>query len=189
MAAAISCVPADCDPSVSPRFNGSGQALSASVVNHEEWGVIKGVKMPTKTTNFIARSSTIIAASGDKVWNALVSPAAIKQYMFGTTVTSDWKVGSPITWKGEWQGKAYEDKGVIRQFQPGRALQYTHFSPLAGLPDKPENYHTVTIQLSPEGDRTVVSLTQDNNPTEETRAHSEKNWAIMLENLRKLVEG
>jgi uncharacterized protein YndB with AHSA1/START domain len=145
--------------------------------------------MPVKTTNLIARSSITIAAPAEKVWNALVTPATIKQYMFGTTVASDWKVGSPITWKGEWQGKAYEDKGLIRQFQPGRALQYTHFSPLAGLPDKPENYHTVTIQLSPEGNQTRVSLTQDNNATEEARSHSEQNWAMMLDGLKKVVEG
>lgn len=145
--------------------------------------------MPTKTSNFIARSSITIAAPAEKIWDALVTPATIKQYMFGTTVTSDWKEGSPITWKGEWKGKAYEDKGVIRQFRPGRALQYTHFSPLGGLPDKPENYHTVTIQLSPEGDRTRVSLTQDNNPTEEERSHSEKNWGMMLDGLKKVVEG
>jgi uncharacterized protein YndB with AHSA1/START domain len=144
--------------------------------------------MAANTANLIARSSITIETPPAKVWQALVTPAAIKQYMFGTNVTSDWKEGSPITWKGEWQGKAYEDKGVIRQFKANQALQYTHFSPLAGLPDKPENYHTVSIQLSPDGDRTRVSLTQDNNPTEEARSHSEKNWKMMLEGLKKFVE-
>jgi uncharacterized protein YndB with AHSA1/START domain len=145
--------------------------------------------MSSKTANLIARCSIIVDASPEKVWNALVTPAAVKQYMFGTTVASDWKEGSPITWKGEWQGKSYEDKGVIRQFKPGRALQYTHFSPLAGLPDRPENYHTVTVQLSPEENRTRVSLTQDNNLNEEARSHSEKNWETMLEGLKRFVEG
>jgi uncharacterized protein YndB with AHSA1/START domain len=145
--------------------------------------------MAANTANLIARSSITIEGTPAKVWQALVTPAAIKQYMFGTNVTSDWKEGSPITWKGEWQGKAYEDKGVIRQFKPNQALQYTHFSPLAGLPDKPENYHTVSIQLSPDGNGTRVSLTQDNNPTEEARSHSEKNWKMMLDGLKKFVEG
>jgi uncharacterized protein YndB with AHSA1/START domain len=138
--------------------------------------------------DIIARSSITIDAPADRVWDALVNPAAIKQYMFGTNVTSDWKKGSPIVWKGEWQGKQYEDKGVIRQIEPGRALQYTHFSPLSGLPDKPENYHTVTIQLLSEGDRTRLSLTQDGNPTEDARAHSEKNWGMVLGGLKKVVE-
>jgi hypothetical protein len=46
--------------------------------------------------------------------------------MFGTEVTSQWREGSAITWRGEWQGRAYEDKGVILQFKPGRTLQYSH---------------------------------------------------------------
>jgi uncharacterized protein YndB with AHSA1/START domain len=139
--------------------------------------------------NLVARSSININAPATKVWSALVTPAAIKQYMFGTNVTSSWKEGSPIVWKGEWQGKAYEDKGVIRQFKPERTLQYTHFSPLAGLPDKPENYHTVTVQLSPEGTQTRVTLSQDNNADEKEREHSEKNWTMMLGGLKKFVEG
>jgi uncharacterized protein YndB with AHSA1/START domain len=145
--------------------------------------------MTSQKANLIARSSIVVAAPPEKVWDALVTPSAIKHYMFGSNVTSDWKEGSPITWKGEWQGKPYEDKGVIRQFQPRRALQYTHFSPLAGLPDRPENYHTVTIQLSVEADGTRVSLTQDNNASEEARSHSEKNWGMMLGGLKKFVEG
>jgi uncharacterized protein YndB with AHSA1/START domain len=138
--------------------------------------------------NLIARASITINAPGTNVWNALVNPKAIKQYMFGTNVVSDWKEGSPIVWKGEWQGKSYEDKGVILQFKPGRTIQYSHFSPLSGLADKPESYHTVTIELSNEGTQTRVSLSQDNNPTEQAREHSEKNWGMMLTALKKFLE-
>jgi hypothetical protein len=38
-------------------------------------------------------------------------------------------------------------------------------------------------------DRTRVSLTQDNNATEEARPHSKKNWAMMLGGLKKFLEG
>ena len=126
--------------------------------------------------NLIARASVTIDAPSERVWDALVNPEAIKQYMFGTNVAADWREGSPIIWRGEWQGKPYEDQGVILQFKPGRKLQYSHFSPLSGLPDRPESYHTVTIELSGEGNQTRVSLTQDNNPTEQVRDHSERNW-------------
>jgi uncharacterized protein YndB with AHSA1/START domain len=125
----------------------------------------------------VAYASTTINAKRTDVWKALVDPAAIKQYMFGSTVTSDWKKGSPITWKGEFQGKHYEDKGVIQRIDPEQTLAYTHFSPLAGQPDKPENYHTVTIQLADDGAGTKVSLSQDNNATEDggsTRAFGRK---------------
>jgi uncharacterized protein YndB with AHSA1/START domain len=136
----------------------------------------------------IARTSIIVQASSAIVWKALVEPESIKQYMFGTNVVSDWKEGSPIVWKGEWQGKPYEDKGVILQFKPGRTVQYSHFSPLSGQPDKPENYHTVTIELSAKGSQTRISLSQDNNSTEEERQHSETNWGMMLAGLKKFVE-
>jgi uncharacterized protein YndB with AHSA1/START domain len=138
--------------------------------------------------NLIARAFTTISAPSAKVWNALVNPEAVKQYMFGTNVVSDWHEGSPIVWKGEWQGKSYEDKGVILQLKPGRIIQYSHFSPLSGLPDKPESYHTVTIELSANGNQTHVSLAQDKNADEEERAHSEKNWEMMLAALKKFLE-
>jgi uncharacterized protein YndB with AHSA1/START domain len=108
--------------------------------------------------------------------------------MFGTDVVSDWREGSPIVWKSEWQGKKYEDKGVILSLQPRRLISYSHFSPLSGFPDAWENYHTVTIELSGAGAQTLVSLSQDNNVTEQAREHSETNWKMMLERLKKLLE-
>ena len=138
--------------------------------------------------NLMASASISINAPGEKVWEALVDPKAIKQYMFGTNVISDWREGSPIIWRGEWQGKTYEDKGVILQLIPGRTIQYSHFSPLSGLPDKPENYHIVTIELSAAGDESHVRLTQDNNETEEERDHSAENWGMMLSALKKYLE-
>lgn len=138
--------------------------------------------------DLIAKASVTINATRAKVWDALVNPEAIREYMFGTNVTSDWREGSPITWKGEWQGKAYEDKGVILRIKPEQTLQYSHFSPLSGLPDKPESYHTVTLELAGDGNQTRVSLNQDNNPTEEAREHSERNWEMMLRGLKKFVE-
>ncbi len=140
------------------------------------------------TLNLIAQASTTINAPNGKVWNALVQPEAIKQYMFGTTVVTDWREGGPVIWKGEWQGKLYEDKGVILQFKPGRVLQYSHYSPLSGVPDTPDNYHTVTIELSNEQNQTRVSLAQDKNATEDERQHSQKNWAMMLSALKEYIE-
>jgi uncharacterized protein YndB with AHSA1/START domain len=136
----------------------------------------------------IAKATVRINGSATMVWNALTEPALIEKYMMGSKVISDWKEGSSITWKGEWKGKPYEDKGTILQLKPGTLLSYSHYSPLSGLPDTPENYHTVTIELAEAGESTSVSLSQNNNPTEEARQHSEKNWKMMLDGLKKLVE-
>lgn len=140
------------------------------------------------TKNLIAKAETTIDAPVNEVWDALVNPDKIKKYMFGTDARSDWKKGSEITWEGEWQGKTYKDKGTILQITPGKLLQYSHFSLLAGLPDKSENYHTVTIALTDKGKQTFLTLSQDNNPTEESRDHSLKNWQMMLSSLKKYIE-
>ena len=140
------------------------------------------------SSSLTARASTSIHASNDAVWKALVDPAAIKQYMFGADVASDWREGSSITWKGEYNGKSYEDKGRVLEVERGRRLKYSHFSPMSGKPDKPENYHTVTIELAGDGDETRVSLSQDNNADEKAREHSEKNWSSMLSGLKEYVE-
>jgi uncharacterized protein YndB with AHSA1/START domain len=138
--------------------------------------------------NLVAKASIIINASCPKVWAALVNPEAIKQYMFGTTVVTDWREGSDIVWKGVWQGKSYEDKGVILKNKPLNIIQYSHFSPFSGLSDKPENYHIVTIELTDEGDHTRVALTQDKNPTQAVRDHSQKNWEMLLAGLKRFAE-
>ena len=137
---------------------------------------------------FTAKATTTINAPASKVWEALTKPELIKQYMFGTEVTTDWKVGSPITYKGEWEGKGYEDKGKILKFDPEKSLVSTHWSPLSGVPDAPENYHTVTYQLSEKDGKTEVSIMQDNNATEDEKSHSEQNWRTVLDSMKKLLE-
>jgi uncharacterized protein YndB with AHSA1/START domain len=101
---------------------------------------------------------------------------------------TDWKVGSPIVWKGTWEGKSYEDKGVILRFEPETLFECTHFSPLSGQPDSPENYHTLTYELSEDEGTTKLSLSQDGNKTEDEKVHSQQMWESMLEGVKKLVE-
>lgn len=136
----------------------------------------------------VAKATTEIVAPPERVWKALTDPATIKQYYFGTTLESSWKPGTPITFKGVWQGRAYEDKGVIQTFDPPRTLAYTHFSALGGKKDAPENYHLVTISLEPSKKGTRVTLEQDNNETDGARSQSQKNWEMMLSGLKKVVE-
>ena len=137
---------------------------------------------------FIAKQLIIIKAPAARVWDALINPRMIKQYLFGTDAVSDWKVGSPITYRGVWQGKSYEDKGMVLDIVPGRVLKTTFWSSLAGLPDEPEHYKKVTYALAPENGGTRLTVTQDNNATEEARGHSEENWKMVLEKLKALLE-
>lgn len=138
--------------------------------------------------NLIARATTSIEASRRQVWAALVAPEAIKQYMFGAEVTSDWRPGSQITWRREVQGMPCEDKGTILKFERDQLLQYSHYSPLSGQPDTAQNYHTVSIRLSSSGGDVEVSLSQDKNADERTCQEIEQEWDAMLDGLKAYVE-
>jgi uncharacterized protein YndB with AHSA1/START domain len=139
--------------------------------------------------DFVARAETEIDAKASQVWDALTDPDLIEKYMFGSRVETDWEVGSPITWKGEYEGKAYEDKGEVVAIERGRRLEVTHFSPLSGKEDRPENYHRLVYELEERNGVTHLSLSQDNNPTEEAAEHSRANWEKMLAGLKRVVEG
>ncbi len=133
-------------------------------------------------------TSITIRASATRVWEALTKPELIKQYLFGTNVKSDWKVGSSITYSGTWEGKSYEDKGKILQIEPGKLLVSTFWSALAGLPDVPENYKTVRYEVASAGNETKVTVIQDNNQDQEEVEHSSQNWKMVLEAMKKLLE-
>jgi uncharacterized protein YndB with AHSA1/START domain len=136
-----------------------------------------------------AKTEITIDASAARVWAALTTPALIKQYLMGADVHTDWKVGSPLVYTGTYQGKPYEEKGVIKQIEPQKVLQATHFSATSGKEDKPENYSLVTWRLEPSGSSTRLSVSQDGLTSEQGVEGAKKNWTGVLEALKKVVEG
>ncbi len=137
---------------------------------------------------YVATASVAIKAGNARVWDALTNPQLIREYLFGTEASSDWKAGSPITYRGVWQGKSYEDKGRILEVVPNRLLKTTYWSALSGLEDRPESYNTVTYELSEEDGQTRLTVSQDNNSTREEAEHSENNWKTVLQSLKELLE-
>src|SRR5438128_2229355 len=87
----------------------------------------------------IVKKSITLNANISKVWEALTNPQLTKQYMYNCEVISDWKVGSPLVWKGTEDGKVYV-RGNIVSIDPGRRLQFTAFDPNSEMEDTPSNY-------------------------------------------------
>lgn len=138
---------------------------------------------------FTATAEVDVNAPVERVWQALTDPEIVEKYFFGTHVDTDWKPGSPITWSGEYDGTAYEDKGSVIDVKEPHLLRVTHFSPMTGLPDKPENYHTLTYELTSTNSGTRVKLSQDNNASPDEANRAEANWNSMLSGLKMTVEG
>ena len=135
----------------------------------------------------LAVATTEIAAPPQRVWQVLLDPQSVREYMFGSEVVTDWRPGSPIFFRGEWEGRPYEDKGVIVEVNEPVLLQFTHYSPLGGAPDIPANYHTITYELEPIHLGTRVTLTQDNNNSEAAAVHSARRWRQVLNTVKAIV--
>jgi uncharacterized protein YndB with AHSA1/START domain len=140
------------------------------------------------TTTVSATSSITINAPASKVWDAITTPAMIKQWFFGVDTETDWKEGSPIVHRGEWQGKPYEDKGTILTVEPHKRLVHSHWSPMSGLPDSPENYERITYTLTERDGKTELKLSETNLPSEDAKTLSLQIWERVLESLKQLVE-
>jgi uncharacterized protein YndB with AHSA1/START domain len=136
----------------------------------------------------VATAQIAIKSSAGRVWSALVEPEQIKEYMFGSQVETDWRVGSPITWRGEYEGRSYEDKGEVLEYDEPTRLSVSHFSPLTGQDDTPENYHTLEYSLVEKDGVTTVSLSQDNNASEDEAERAKGTWEQLLEGLKQHVE-
>ncbi|WP_024286671.1 SRPBCC domain-containing protein [Cellulomonas sp. KRMCY2] len=136
----------------------------------------------------VATSTITIDAAPDRVWSVLTDPDAVREFMFGAEVVTDWTVGSPIVWRGVWEGKEYEDKGVILEVEPGRRLVNTHFSPLSGQPDVPESYHTLTWTLEGTAGGTLLTLSQGGNASAEEAEHSASMWDQLVASVKVIAE-
>lgn len=134
---------------------------------------------------FSAQTSIVINAPVGVVWDVLTDPARIKLFMYDLDVRTDWQVGSPIVWKGEQDGKAYEDKGVILACDWPRLLRMTRWSPLWETKDIPENYHVITYELTESNGQTTLTFTQGGNKTQEEADNMITNgWQPILETLK-----
>jgi len=139
--------------------------------------------------NLTLKTSIEINAPAAKVWEALTNPAIVKQYFFGTNVKTDWKKGSPIIWEGEWDGKTYQDTGKILEVDPGKSVKYNYWSSMSGTDDTPDNYLDITYDLSENGGKTLLTITQEKIKSEEAKNHSEQNWQSVFGKMKEMVEG
>jgi len=139
-------------------------------------------------TDKILTKSVEINSTTEKVWHAMTSPVMIKQWLFGTNVITDWKVGSPILFTGSWQGTEYKDKGTILQFDREKVFQYNYWSSFSGLPDSEEIYSIITFKLDPSSEGTRLTLMQSHFPTEAGYEQADKNWDSTLAFLKKIIE-
>jgi len=138
---------------------------------------------------FSSSASVDIHAPLAGVWDAITNPEIVKQYFFGTNLVTDWTVGSPLFFRGEWQGKSYEDRGTVMSFEPMKSLSYNYWSCFSGLEDKPEARQIIRFDLTHSGVGVLLTIHQSNVDTQARADHSATNWRSVLQALKQLLEG
>ena len=138
--------------------------------------------------NLIVSKSIDINAAPSKVWNALTNPQIIKEYLFGTETITEWKVGSAIIFRGEYNGHKYRDKGVVLENIPNELLVYSYWSGFSGLEDRPENYSLITYSLTNSNNITKFTWTQKGYANEEGHKHSEEGMDEFLRTIKGIIE-
>lgn len=131
--------------------------------------------------------TTTVNAPLEKVWDALTNPEMVKQFLFGSQLVTDWKVGSEIIFQGEWEGQTYKDKGEVLEYIHDQKLAYSYLSNWSGKEDKPENYLWVCYEVKSNENGTELTIHQSNYD-EEKAQHSIGNWANVIAGLKKMVE-
>ena len=144
----------------------------------------------------IVKSVIAIDAPASQVWDALINPEKTKLYMFGCETVSDWKVGSALLWKGNYEGQdIIFVKGNIVEIEPEKLLIYTTIDPNSTIDDVSENYLHVTYSLLSENEKTILTVTQGdyNTVSEGKKRYQEaynngEGWNPILSEIKKLIE-
>jgi uncharacterized protein YndB with AHSA1/START domain len=140
------------------------------------------------TTEIGTTTSVTIAAPIEEVWTAITTSDRIREWFFGVETRGDWVPGGELVQTGEWQGRPYESKAVIERMERPTLLEILHWSPMSGRPDLPENYETVVWRLAKDEDGTRLTVSETNLVSEQARDLSERIWATVLDNLKRLLE-
>jgi uncharacterized protein YndB with AHSA1/START domain len=118
---------------------------------------------------------TYIASTREKVWTALTDPEFTRRYWNGRLVESDWRVGSAVTFRHDYDEDTDGLGGTVLAADRPRRLSY-------GVPPR-----TVTFELTDLDD--VVQLTVVHEGLDEAAARNAGGgWAFILSNLKTLLE-
>jgi uncharacterized protein YndB with AHSA1/START domain len=126
-----------------------------------------------------------IAATPEKVFEALTDSKMSERYWHGNYVESDWKVGSPFTLRLRRRDK--DVTGEVLEYDPPRRLAYTFHSVQAG--HESERPSRVTFELERQKDQVKLTIVHDwFEPGSKVFESISLGWPLVLSSLKSFVE-
>jgi uncharacterized protein YndB with AHSA1/START domain len=130
-----------------------------------------------------------IHASNSRVFTALTSSEEIPTFYPLEQVDSKWELGSEVLYKGEINGAAFTDFGIIEKLESPKVYAYRYWSDNHGTERTPENHLTISYVLSECPDGTELTVTQSNIKSEDMYELMETQvWDYLLGSLKEFVE-
>jgi uncharacterized protein YndB with AHSA1/START domain len=128
---------------------------------------------------------TYIRITPEKLWHALTTPEIIKQYRFGMSVESEWKVGS--IWR-MYADESLMDSGKILESIPQRRLVMSWLS--EWKPEfKAEGNSRLVYETEPMGPAVKLTLTHSmERPDSKFIEAVSEGWPLVISNLKSLLE-
>lgn len=138
----------------------------------------------------IITRSVLLNATPERVWEALTHPGMTKQYYYNCEVSSDWKSGSAMRWKGSHQGKEVHAEGKVLDIVPGKMIKYSGFDRLTEGDMSRHGDIYITHEIVPQGNKTKLLTTIEHFEGDETRAeYAAEQWDFeIMPRLQTLVE-
>ena len=101
-----------------------------------------GRKGQTNYPKFRVKAAELVGKFNSKVFGI-----PFNERFFGTETITDWKIGNPIIFQGEYDGHKYKDKGNVLENIENETLKYDYWSGFSGLEDIPDNYSIITYHI------------------------------------------
>jgi uncharacterized protein YndB with AHSA1/START domain len=133
-------------------------------------------------------SSLKLNAPVHKIWDTLTKPELVKLWQYGSELITDWKVGSQISFRAEWEGKVFEQWGKVLEVVPHKLIRYSLFAPRPDLEDKPENYFVMNYILTEEKNCVRLDIIQEDNRQGAVQESPQGEENPVLGALKRLIE-
>jgi uncharacterized protein YndB with AHSA1/START domain len=130
---------------------------------------------------------TYIAASPEKVWNALIDGETTRQY-WGHLNVSDWKVGSRWEHQRCDSGSKVDIAGTVLESSAPRRLVISWAFP--SEIDRPEKVSRVSFEIEPYKTQHVrlTVIHEDLEPASDMERGITSGWPLVLSNLKLFLE-
>ncbi len=129
-----------------------------------------------------------INASIQKVWDTITKPELVKLWQYGSGLLTDWKIGSDIRFKTEWEGKIFEQWGKVLEIRPNELIKYSLFAPRPDLEDKTENYFIISYLLTDENGHIKLEIIQEDNRPNAVQEEPQGEENLVLKSLKQIAE-